>query len=81
MAKRRKIKSRSDLLMDRMQREGITICEFCGVTKQGLSMVLAYSSKPDWCLTGQGVACPECYPIVKDGKCGDRWAMCEVKEA
>jgi len=73
----RKVKSRSDLLMDRMQREGITICEFCGATKQGLSMVLGYSSKPDWCLVaGQGVACPECYPVVSvrgvkymDGPC------------
>jgi len=65
MARRRKVKSRSELLADRMQREGITICEFCGATKEGLSMVLGYSSKPDWCLVaGQGVACPGCYPFV-----------------
>ncbi len=31
---------------DKMQREGITICEYCGTQKEGLSFVIGATSKP-----------------------------------
>jgi len=51
---------------DRMQKEGLYICEYCGieVKKAGLQIVLFVSSKPDmWVLNTKGKMCcpkPEC---------------------
>lgn len=46
---------------DKMQSEHITICEYCGDTKQGLSFIIGASSKPDWTLNiGTGkMSCPK----------------------
>ena len=51
-------------LLERMQRERKTICEFCGAEKDGLSFVIGASKEPDWCMIeGTGLmACPSCYP-------------------
>ena len=58
-------------LIDRMQRERKTICEFCGAEKEGLSFVIGASSSPDWCMiegTGK-MACPACYEAaMKEGR-------------
>ena len=49
--------------INRMDKEHITICEFCGKTKEGLSFVIGASTQPDWCMVeGTGkMACPGCY--------------------
>ena len=50
-------------LIDRMQREQKTICEYCGAEKEGLSFMIGASKTPDWCMiegTGK-MACPVCY--------------------
>jgi len=54
-------KQRRDLI-DRMQRERKTICEYCGKEKEGLSFVIGACSKPDWVMVeGTGkMACPDC---------------------
>jgi len=65
MAKRKKVLSRSELTWEQAKKEGRVICEYCDVRGQGLRFVIGYSSKPDWCMVaGQGIACPECYPVV-----------------
>ena len=49
--------------VQRMQKESITICHYCGKEKQGLSFCIGASSKKDWCMiygTGK-MACPDCY--------------------
>jgi aspartate carbamoyltransferase regulatory subunit len=54
-------------ISDRMQKEKLYICEYCGleVKKDGLQIALFHSSKPDWVLnnaTGK-MSCPnpECF--------------------
>jgi len=56
------MKKKNDLI-DRMQRENKTICEYCGAEKQGLSFVIGASIKPDWVMVeGTGkMACPNCH--------------------
>ncbi len=58
-------------IIDRMQRECKTICEYCGKEKAGLSFYIGASSKSDWCMiegTGK-MSCPECYPrAIMEGK-------------
>ena len=44
-------------------RTDITICEYCGKTKEGLSFMIGASLEPDWCMiegTGK-MSCPDCY--------------------
>ena len=59
-------------ISDRMQKEGLYICEYCGdeVKKAGLQIALFQSSKPDWCLnnaTGK-MSCPkpECFAKAQE---------------
>ena len=44
-------------------RSDITICEYCGKTKEGLSFYIGASAGPDWCMVeGTGkITCPDCY--------------------
>ena len=44
-------------------RNDITVCEFCGKTKEGLSFFIGASKEPDWTMVeGTGkITCPECY--------------------
>ena len=55
-------KTRKDIIY-RMQAEQVTICEYCGATKQGLSFVIGASKTPDWVMVeGTGkMACPACW--------------------
>ncbi len=50
-----------------MQRRNVTICEWCGVEKQGLGFFIGATLQPDWCLVeGTGkMACPQCYPKAR----------------
>jgi len=54
---------RSLKLIDRMQKESITICEYCGATKQGLSFYIGANIEPAWTMVeGTGkMACPACW--------------------
>ena len=50
-----------------MQRNNITICEYCGARKEGLSFCIGASREPDWTMhegTGK-MACPACHKIAK----------------
>ena len=54
---------KNDSAIDKMQNENVTICEYCGKEKEGLSFVIGASNKPDWCMiegTGK-MCCPDCY--------------------
>ncbi len=53
-------------LIDKMQVERKTICEYCGAEKEGFSFVIGTSKGPNWCMVeGTGkVACPVCYVTV-----------------
>ena len=44
-------------------RNDITICEYCGKTKEGLNFYIGASKDPDWTMVeGTGkMTCPECY--------------------
>ena len=50
-------------LIDTMSRQRITICEYCGATKDGLSFVIGASKTPAWVMVeGTGkIACPKCW--------------------
>lgn len=54
-----------------MQRTGKTICEYCGVTKDGISFVIGASREPAWTMIeGTGsMACPDCWERARlDGQ-------------
>ena len=53
-------------LINKMQVERKTICEYCGAEKEGLSFVIGASKKPNWCMVaGTGkMACPVCYVTI-----------------
>lgn len=75
MAKKRQLTPEQiahNAISDRMQREKIYICEYCGqeVKKDGLQIALFQSSKPDWVLnnaTGK-MSCPkpECFAKAQE---------------
>jgi len=50
-------------LIRKMQTENVTICEFCGAQKQGLSFVIGASREPAWMMVeGTGkMCCPDCW--------------------
>ncbi len=50
-------------VIDRMQKENKTICEYCGAEKTGLSFFIGASLEPDWTMVeGTGkMACPACW--------------------
>ena len=62
---------KNDSAIDKMQNENVTICEYCGKEKEGLSFVIGASNRPDWCMiifTGK-MCCPDCYEKAsKEGK-------------
>ena len=49
--------------INKMQKKNITICEYCGKTKNGIGFFIGASKVPDWCMVeGTGkIACPNCY--------------------
>ena len=50
-------------VIDRMQRENVTICQYCGKEKQGLSFFIGASLAPAWTMiegTGK-MCCPDCH--------------------
>lgn len=54
----------------RMTRENVTICDFCGAEKQGLSFFIGASNTPDWTMgAGTGkMCCPDCHQAAaKEG--------------
>ena len=54
-----KVKSR----IDEMQKRNVTICEYCGKEKEGISFVIGASRTPDWVMIeGTGaMCCPVCW--------------------
>jgi len=50
-------------MIDKMQKERKTICEYCGAEKEGLSFVIGASKEPNWVMVeGTGkMACPNCW--------------------
>ena len=52
-------------------KDNITVCEYCGKTKEGLSFYIGASKEPDWTMiegTGK-ITCPECYKkALKEGQ-------------
>lgn len=47
----------------KMQKENITICDYCGAEKKGLSFFIGASLEPDWTMiegTGK-MCCPNCW--------------------
>lgn len=46
-----------------MQARGVTICEYCGKEKQGISFVIGASRTADWVMIeGTGLmCCPDCW--------------------
>jgi len=58
-------------IIQRMQRENATICEYCGAQKEGLSFSIGASLQPSWIMVeGTGkMACPNCWEkATKEGK-------------
>lgn len=55
----------------KMQKENITICDYCGAKKEGLSFVIGASKEADWVMiegTGK-MCCPGCWEkATKDGQ-------------
>jgi len=51
-------------VIDRMQKENKTICEYCGAEKQGIGFFIGASKEANWCMVeGTGkMTCPACYP-------------------
>ena len=50
-------------VITKMEDGNVTICEYCGKEKQGLSFMIGAAKTPDWCMiegTGK-IACPDCY--------------------
>ncbi len=50
-------------VIDRMQKENKTICEYCGTEKEGLSFFIGASIEPAWTMiegTGK-MCCPDCH--------------------
>lgn len=66
-------------LINRMQKEQKTICEFCGKEKEGLSFFIGATTTPDWCMiegTGK-MSCPDCYTKASiEGQEAVRKATC-----
>jgi len=58
-------------LIRKMQTENVTICEYCGAKKEGLSFCIGASLKPDWTMiegTGK-MCCPDCWEKARiDGR-------------
>ena len=56
------MRKRKDII-DKMQEENKTICEYCGAEKEGLSFFIGASREPDWVMiegTGK-ICCPNCH--------------------
>jgi len=49
--------------INEMQRRNVTICEYCGAEKAGISFVIGASREPDWVMVeGTGaMCCPICW--------------------
>ena len=62
---------RNRSVIDRMQAENRTICEYCGAEKAGLSFYIGASREPAWTMiegTGK-MACPVCWQrATQDGQ-------------
>ena len=58
-----KVRSR----ISEMQSKNVTICEYCGKTKQGISFVIGASKTPDWVMIeGTGaMCCPDCWTVAR----------------
>lgn len=60
-----------------MQARNITICEYCGKTKEGISFMIGASKTPDWVMVeGTGaMCCPDCWERARrDGADASRQA-------
>jgi len=58
-------------IIDRMQAESKTICEYCGAEKEGLSFFIGASLAPAWTMVeGTGkMCCPKCWAdAVSEGE-------------
>lgn len=53
--------------INEMQAQNITICEYCGKTKNGISFFIGASKTPDWTMIeGTGnMCCPDCWEIAR----------------
>ncbi len=62
---------RNRSIIDRMQAENKTICEYCGAEKAGLSFYIGASLEPAWTMiegTGK-MCCPACHgKAMADGQ-------------
>ena len=58
-----RVKSR----INEMQSKNVTICEYCGATKEGISFVIGASRTPDWVMVeGTGaMCCPICWEAAR----------------
>lgn len=62
-----RVKSR----ISEMQKRNVTICEYCGKEKEGISFVIGASRTPDWVMIeGTGLmCCPVCWERARvDGQ-------------
>ena len=53
--------------INEMQKHNVTICEYCGKTKNGISFVIGASLTPDWMMVeGTGaMCCPDCWAVAR----------------
>lgn len=67
---RQRKKTAHTAMIDKMQRERKTICEYCGAEKKGLIFMIGASRKPEWVMVeGTGKMCcpkPECQQKAKE---------------
>ena len=57
------MRTKRDAIINQMQTERCTICEYCGAKKEGLSFCIGASNKAEWTMiygTGK-MTCPACY--------------------